>query len=153
MGKPSHALAEYTLMDLLQAEAALTRASNMVDLIKQALKQKEEATRVTPTTDEIEETFNNILSDIKHCLVGSRQADLRQHHGLITYEVTTDRENYQSPSKEGKPLVPSMKSMALAKAVENKLKQAKFIVTSRVEKYIGEHTEPNGVQIVFNISW
>ncbi|KKR23903.1 MAG: hypothetical protein UT53_C0004G0001, partial [Candidatus Yanofskybacteria bacterium GW2011_GWD2_39_48] len=40
---------EYTLLDLLQAEATLTRASNIVELIKRVLKQKEEATRVTPT--------------------------------------------------------------------------------------------------------
>ena len=144
---------KYTLLDLLQAEAALISASNMVDLIKRAIKQKEEATRVIPTTQEIEDKFNDILGAIKNYLVHSKQVSLDQSHGFITFNVTNDREGHQSPDVKSKLLVPSKKNMILARAVKRKVTQAKCIVTSSVKEYIGEYTDPDGVQIVFRIEW
>jgi|SRR3989339_463217 len=144
---------EYTLLDLLQAEATLTRASNIVELIKRVLKQKEEATRVTPTEDEIQKKFDEILGEIKRSMVGSRLANLDQHHGSITFDVTNDFEPSRPIGSKWKPPVPSKKNIALAKAVQKKLIQAKFTVTSRVEVYMGDHADPNGAEIVFKVSW
>ncbi|KKR14970.1 MAG: hypothetical protein UT43_C0011G0012 [Parcubacteria group bacterium GW2011_GWC1_39_29] len=140
-------------MDLLEAEAILARANNRVQLIKNALKQEAEAIRVSPTTDEIENKFDEILSAIRRHLVDSRQINLDQHHGSITFNVTNDFEGYQSPGTKRKTLVPSKKNVALAKAVQKKLTQEKFTVMSRIEVYRGDHADPDGVQIVFRIEW
>jgi hypothetical protein len=127
-----------TYIDLLRAEAEVIKATEALEELKRKMKYARAMAKCRGIVDDqdVDKYFDITIEEIKRAMVSSKISQAK-------VVLTNDRD----------VSVPSVSSIVIASEVMRRLDKYGFRVVGRHECYRGEHSDPNGVNIVIDISW
>ncbi len=131
---------KYALMDLLKAEARLEEAQRNVEKIRRAIKKEQEKSD-EPTEEEIELTFNRVLSFIRDQLI---ESGIDKTPGSVRAWISFDKYYALEATPRNKRLARAVLKKVLKNGITAKLN----------ERYVRDETpEQSGSAIDIVVSW